>query len=91
MHRHDHDHLLIQVRGDRIAVEPEPDTASPYREFFEAAVIPGMVTHVPKGGIETAVNTGAEPYYEIIVELTNAVDYRSGASWCRWRCRLAHG
>lgn len=28
-----------------------------------------MVTHVPKGGIETAVNTGGEPYYEIIVEL----------------------
>ncbi|MDQ1459682.1 MAG: hypothetical protein QOI08_1166 [Actinomycetota bacterium] len=69
IHRHDHDHLLIQVRGDRIAVEPEPDTQSPYREFFEAAVIPGMVTHVPKGGIETAVNTGAAPYYEIIVEL----------------------
>jgi beta-alanine degradation protein BauB len=69
IHRHDHDHLLIQVKGDRIAVDPEPDTRSPYREFFEAAVIPGMVTHVPKGGIETAVNTGAEPYYEIIVEL----------------------
>jgi hypothetical protein len=69
IHRHDHDHLLIQVRGDRVAVEPEPDTKSPYREFFEAAVIPGMVTHVPKGGIETAVNTGAAPYYEIIVEL----------------------
>jgi hypothetical protein len=28
-----------------------------------------MVAHVPKGGIETAVNVGAEPYYEIIVEL----------------------
>jgi hypothetical protein len=28
-----------------------------------------MVTFVPKGGIETAVNAGAEPYYEIIVEL----------------------
>ena len=69
VHRHDLDHLLIQVKGDRIAVDPEPDTESPYREYFEAAVIPGMVTHVPKGGIETAVNTGAEPYYEIIVEL----------------------
>lgn len=69
VHRHDHDHLLIQVKGDRIAVDPEPDTESPYRDFFEAPVIPGMVTHVPKGGIETAVNTGVEPYYEIIVEL----------------------
>ena len=69
VHRHDVDHLLIQVRGDRIAVEPEPDTLGPYRERFEAAVIPGMVTHVPKGGVETAVNTGSAPYYEIIVEL----------------------
>ena len=57
------------MKGDRIAVDPEPDSQSPYRDFFEAPVIPGMVTHVPKGGIETAVNTGAEPFYEIIVEL----------------------
>ena len=69
VHRHDVDHLLIQVRGDRIAVEPEPDSESPYKENFEFDVIPGMVTFVPKGGIETAVNAGAEPYYEIIVEL----------------------
>jgi predicted metal-dependent enzyme (double-stranded beta helix superfamily) len=69
VHQHEVDHLLIQVRGDRIAVEPEPDTKSPYRDYMEAAVIPGMVTFVPAGGIETAVNVGAEPYYEIIVEL----------------------
>jgi hypothetical protein len=69
VHQHELDHLLIQVRGDRIAVEPEPDTASPYREYFDADVIPGMVTFVPKGGIETAVNTGEQPYYEVIVEL----------------------
>ena len=69
VHRHDLDHLLIQVKGDRIAVEPEPDTLGPYSERFDAPVIPGMVTLVPKGGVETAVNTGAAPYYEIIVEL----------------------
>jgi hypothetical protein len=69
VHRHEVDHLLIQVRGDRIAVEPEPDSESPYKEYFEFDVIPGMVTFVPKGGIETAVNAGTEPYYEIIVEL----------------------
>jgi hypothetical protein len=68
-HRHEVDHLLIQVKGDRIAVEPEPDTASPYRDYMEADVIPGMVTFVPAGGIETAVNCGAEPYHEVIVEL----------------------
>ena len=69
VHQHELDHLLIQVRGDRIAVDPEPDTASPYRDHFDADVIPGMVTFVPKGGVETAVNTGEQPYYEVIVEL----------------------
>ena len=69
VHRHDLDHLLIQISGDRIAVEPEPDAQGPHRDYMEAPVIPGMVAHVPKGGIETAVNVGAEPYYEVIVEL----------------------
>ena len=69
VHRHELDHLLIQVQGDRIAVEPEPDSQSPYREYLAADVIPGMVTFVPKGGVETAVNVGAHPYYEVIVEL----------------------
>ena len=69
MHQHEVDHLLIQVQGDRIAVEPEPDTQSPYTEYFAADVIPGMVTFVPAGGIETAVNCGDQPYREVIVEL----------------------
>ena len=71
IHRHELDHLLIQVKGDRIAVDPEPDSQSPYRDPFEADVVPGMVTFVPAGGVETAVNAGAAPYYEIIVELKN--------------------
>jgi beta-alanine degradation protein BauB len=69
VHRHDVDHLLIQVQGDRVAVAPEADTQSPYRDYMEADVIPGMVTFVPAGGIETAINCGDDPYYEIIVEL----------------------
>jgi hypothetical protein len=69
VHQHDLDHLLIQISGDRIAVEPEPDAQGPHRDYMEAPVIPGMVAHVPKGGVETAVNVGADPYYEIIVEL----------------------
>ena len=48
---------------------PSPTREGPHRDYMEAPVIPGMVAHVPKGGIETAVNVGAEPYYEIIVEL----------------------
>ena len=78
VHRHDLDHLLIQIRGDRIAVEPEPDAEGPHLDYLEADVIPGRVAHVPTGGVETAVNIGAEPYYEIIVELKEGDD--SGAT-----------
>ena len=69
IHRHEVDHLLIQVKGDRIGVEPEPDTQSRYHEPMQADVVPGLVTFVPAGGIEAAVNCGGEPFYEIIVEL----------------------
>ena len=69
VHQHDLDHLLIQISGDRIAVEPQPDAQGPHREYLEAPVIPGLVAYVPKGGIETAINVGDEPYYEIVVEL----------------------
>ncbi len=68
-HRHDLDHLLVQVAGDRIAVVPEPDTAGPFRDYLEADVVPGTVTPVARGGIETARNVGRELYREVIVEL----------------------
>src|SRR5258705_12466604 len=64
VHRHDLDHLLIQIRGDRIAVEPEPDAESPHRAYMEADAIPAMAGHVPKGGPPTALNIGADPNSE---------------------------
>jgi hypothetical protein len=69
IHRHEMDNILIQVAGDRIAAEPEPDTEGPYRDFIEAEPVPGAAIYVTKGGVETAVNTGKEPYLEVIVEL----------------------
>jgi hypothetical protein len=69
VHRHELDHLLIQVSGDRIAVIPEPDTEGPFRDYFAAEVIPGAVVTVPRGGVETAHNVGDRPYLEVIVEL----------------------
>jgi auxin binding protein len=69
VHRHDLDHVLIQVSGDRVAVIPEPDSEGPYRDYLEADVIPGAVVQVPRGGIETARNVGRQPYLEVIVEL----------------------
>ena len=69
VHRHELDHLLIQVQGDRIAVDPEPDTEGPYREYLAADVEPGAIVHVTRGGVETARNIGQQPYLEVIVEL----------------------
>ena len=68
-HRHELDHLLIQLSGDRVAVIPEPDSEGPYRDYLEADVVPGATVFVRRGGVETARNVGAEPYREIIVEL----------------------
>lgn len=68
-HRHDLDHVLVQIAGDRIAVDPAPDTAGPYRDYLEADVVAGAATFVPRGGVETARNVGQQAYREIIVEL----------------------
>ena len=68
-HRHELDHLLIQVAGDRIAVIPEPDSDGPYRDYLEADVMPGAIVHVARGGVETARNVGRQGYLEVIVEL----------------------
>jgi predicted metal-dependent enzyme (double-stranded beta helix superfamily) len=69
VHRHDLDYVLVLLNGDRIAAEPEADTAGPVTERLEADVVPGATVYLERGGIETAVNTGSEPYDEIIIEL----------------------
>ena len=69
VHKHDLDHILIQIAGDKIALAPEPDTASRYKDYMEADVLPGEVAFVRRGGVEVARNIGAQPYREIIVEL----------------------
>jgi beta-alanine degradation protein BauB len=69
VHRHELDHLLVQVAGDRIAVMPEPDSEGPFRHYLEAEVVPGAIVHVRRGGVESALNVGMQPYLEIVVEL----------------------
>lgn len=69
IHRHELDNVLIQISGDRIAAEPEADTQGPYKDYIAADLIPGAAIYVERGGIETAVNIGKEPYLEVIVEL----------------------
>jgi hypothetical protein len=68
-HRHDLDYVLVQIEGDRIAAEPEPDTRGTYRDYIEADVVPGKVRYITRGGIETAVNVGTRRYREILIEL----------------------
>lgn len=69
VHRHDLDHLLVQVAGDRIAVVPQPGTEGPFGDYLEADVVPGAVVPVRRGGLEAARNVGRQPYLEVIVEL----------------------
>ena len=52
-----------------MAVEPEPDSKGPYRDYLEADIVPGNSIYVQRGGIETAKNIGSQTYHEIIVEL----------------------
>ena len=69
LHQHDHDHILVQIGGDRMAVVPDPATKSPYNEYLEADVVPGQYFYIPRGGVEVARNVGKQPYYELLIEL----------------------
>ncbi|HEY8122895.1 MAG TPA: hypothetical protein VII78_16350 [Myxococcota bacterium] len=68
-HRHELDHILVQISGDRMAVVPEPDTQGQYTEYLEADVAPGQCFYVTRGGVESAKNVGAREYHEILIEL----------------------
>ena len=69
LHTHALDYMLIQIEGDRIAVDPHPETAGENDVFFEAEVIPGATIYLERGGVEWAVNTGEKPWREICIEL----------------------
>jgi hypothetical protein len=68
-HRHDLDYVLVQVDGDRIAAQFEPDTAGALKGYVEGTVEPGKTRFIARGGIETAINVGARTYREILIEL----------------------
>jgi predicted metal-dependent enzyme (double-stranded beta helix superfamily) len=69
VHRHEHDYVLGQVAGDRIAAVPEPDTEGPFTEYLEADLEPGAAVFITRGGVETARNVGTQPFHEVIIEL----------------------
>jgi hypothetical protein len=68
LHRHDHDYVIVNIDGDRIAAEPVPGSGGEYDEYLEADVRRGRTSFLRKGGIERAINVGSEPYRTVIVE-----------------------
>ena len=71
LHRHDHDYVMIQISGDKMAARFEPDSGGEWvgLDYVEGDISPGNVIFAKRGGIETAVNIGDEPFHEIVVEL----------------------
>src|SRR4051812_665874 len=67
-HEHALDYVIVQVDGDRIAVDPDPKTVGDYKDYLEVDVKRGFALYLEKGGIEAAVNPGKKTYYEIMVE-----------------------
>ncbi len=68
LHRHDHDYVIVNVDGDRIAAEPVPGSGGEYDTYIEADVPRGRTSFLRKGGIERAINVGKLPYRTVIVE-----------------------
>jgi hypothetical protein len=71
LHEHKHDYVMIQLEGDKVAGEFEPDSGGPWggESYVEGEVANGLVIFAGKGGRERAHNVGNVPFYEIIVEL----------------------
>jgi len=71
LHRHEVDYIMIQISGDKMAAEFEPDSGGEWagHNYVEGDISPGNVLFAKAGGIETAINTGQKDFYEIVVEL----------------------
>jgi beta-alanine degradation protein BauB len=73
VHEHTRDYVMVQISGDRVAADFEPDSAGTWAPYagtrYEAEVAPGQVFYGDRGGIESAVNIGDQPFFEIIIEL----------------------
>jgi len=66
LHRHDLDYVIVLLDGDRIAAVPGPGSSRGPRE---SEVTPGRSVFLTRGDVEWAVNTGARPYRELLIEL----------------------
>ena len=71
LHRHEHDYVMIQISGDKVAARFEPDSGGEWAglDYIEGDVVPGLAIWATRGGKERAVNIGQLEFYEIVVEL----------------------
>jgi hypothetical protein len=67
-HRHELEHILVVIDGDRIAAVPHVQSP-PGTEYFVAEVQPGNFYRQPRGGVEVARNVGDRTFHEILIEL----------------------
>lgn len=71
-HEHLNDYLMICIEGDKVAGKASPGQDHPYGnsgDFVDIPTRPGHTLFVDGGVTETAVNTGTDPYRNVIVEL----------------------
>ena len=65
LHTHENDYYLVMLQGDQVVGISQDGTND-----LVFNLTPGAHTfHIPKGATEWAVNTGKEPFYEILVEI----------------------
>ncbi|MDH3706710.1 MAG: VOC family protein [Acidimicrobiia bacterium] len=71
LHHHTHDYVMVQVDGDRIAADFEPDSGGTFAGAtqLDGAVEPGAAIYARAGGKERAVNIGQQAFHEVIVEV----------------------
>ena len=71
LHHHQHDYVMVQVDGDRIAAQFEPDSGGTFAgaATLDGEVAPGVAIYAEAGGKERALNIGDEPFHEVIVEV----------------------
>lgn len=73
LHQHDNDYVMIQISGDTMAADFEPDSQDEWGGAeigrVEGPIVNGTVLFAKAGGKERATNTGTEPFYEIVVEI----------------------
>ncbi len=68
-HRHERDYALVNVEGERVAVEPLAGYDNPHFDKpFELSVKRGEVFWIQRGSVERATNLGARAYRAILVE-----------------------